>query len=180
MYQVVEVAKKLLKALSRHFDALLPLALDTVPAVAPVGSRGYMARRGVVSKVPSSFLKKESLPSSHSYSHGFEKIYALETVDVATVRLLDRGQKTAPQSILPEKDSLQLSQVDLDFGFLWRNWITPCFLSEPLQVLELSKQAESVLVAQGYCVLKDLLVGVEGTLSAVKGLGQGAAGAVVQ
>lgn len=111
-----------------------------------------------------------------AYSHGFEAIYALENVDIRSVRRLN---DTAPENTknkapspykLHEEEPLQL---DMDLGPGFREWVEPFLLSEPIQVLGLSKYAEKCLVDHGKNYLRDILGYDLRKLVFLKGMGQG-------
>lgn len=113
-------------------------------------------------------LKAPSLESFEetyktAYSHGLEAIYALEAVDLKTVK------KFVPFSrqshILPPKTSVEpevlapetASQLEFDLGEGFRDWIEPLFLEEPLAVLQLSFQAQAALSAAGLHRVGDIV-----------------------
>lgn len=157
---------KLLEAFKKQLDALLPLPLNTAPAVTRAQGGACIAR--------------STVPTRRIYSHGLEKIYALETVNPSTVKLFDNSAKATPvpseKPLTPPPHLTSRSlprQGEFDFGPLWRRWISPCVLKEPLRVLELSKQAESSLTSQGYLAIGDLLAADGNGLVAINSLGQG-------
>lgn len=105
--------------------------------------------------------------SQNAYTHGLESIYKLECIDLKSVRKLVKT---------PEKPPLKLSldeelehQLSLDLGPFFRGWMVPSLLQEPIQVLQLSKQIEKILLEKGYKTLKRL---EEASLQSL-GLGQG-------
>lgn len=106
-----------------------------------------------------------------TYSHGFEKIYALETVDPRTIRVLGSSQDKAIETKPVHHDVTDL--CEFDFGPSYRRWITPCFLLEPIQVLGLSSQAEKILSQQGWVLIQDLLSITRDSLVHLRGFGQG-------
>jgi hypothetical protein len=95
-----------------------------------------------------------------AYSHGLEAIYALENVDIKTVRRLSEDQ--TPQPILGDVPKSPLlipetpRQLEFDFGEEYRSWIEPFVLNEPIQVLGLPKLAEKCLVEHGKILLRHL------------------------
>lgn len=111
-----------------------------------------------------------------AYSHGFEAIYALENVDIRSVRPLHEApaEKAKIKSLqLPIILEEEPSQLDMDYGPGFREWIEPFFLSEPIQVLGLSKHAEKCLLDHQKVLLKDLLGYDLRKLVFLKGMGQG-------
>ncbi|MGZ3633096.1 MAG: hypothetical protein ACXU9U_05595 [Parachlamydiaceae bacterium] len=110
----------------------------------------------------------------HSYSHGLEKIYALENIDIRSIR------KIAPRN-LPSKPSKKIAKPSLvpqteqlEFAFepQFQKFIPPFVYQEPIQVLDLSKRIEQNLLEQNKILLSDLLAHPLETL-AIKGIGQG-------
>ncbi len=90
-----------------------------------------------------------------SYSHGFESIYALETVDIRSVRRLDLAKEAVSVPSLPAAKTAS-PQLQLDLGPGFRNWMVPTFMDEPVQVLLLSRPAEKCLLDIGKTHLRDL------------------------
>ena len=108
-----------------------------------------------------------------SYSHGLEAIYALENVDIRSIRRIETPSKEHPRKILKQSPSFLPLQEELDFGEEFRGWITPFIKKEPLQVLELSKHSEKCLIENGIKKLGDLIGVNLKELIFMKGLGQG-------
>lgn len=109
-----------------------------------------------------------------AYSHGLETIYALENVDVKSIRRLQDAPSFAPEEVsstrlLPAK----APQRFFDFGPGFRDWVEPFYAFEPIQVLGLSKQAEKCLIEHGKPLLGDLLKCDLRSLVFLKGMGQG-------
>jgi hypothetical protein len=111
-----------------------------------------------------------------AYTHGFEDIYALEKVDVKSIR------KVAPQQApLVQKSTLSHrveSEDNLPFQFSFSflecdEKIKNFKLQEPLVVLQLSLQAEKRLVELGIKTLQDLYLLKQNGLVHLKNLGQG-------
>lgn len=95
-----------------------------------------------------------------SYSHGLENIYALEIVDIKTVRRLHDEVKSP--SIQPKKSAQpskqpQNIQTLFNFGMAYKNSIEPFILKEPIHALGLTRYIENNLLGQGKKVLGDLL-----------------------
>ena len=82
-----------------------------------------------------------------AYSHGLESIYALENVDLKTVRpIQQRAKSPDPAPIENEVERRDLpSQFELDFGPSFRLWIPPLFLKEPVNSLNLSPRVVKIL-----------------------------------
>lgn len=125
---------------------------------------------------------RSSFSQETSVSHGFDQIYALETIDVRTVRPLNGGVKeieelSASTPIEPVQASfskeLEEGELLLDLGHEYRGWIESFRLSEPLQVLKLSSLAEKALLDAGKVSLKDLMGFSTSDTLAIKGMGQG-------
>lgn len=157
---------KLLDTLKKQLDALLPPPLAAAPVPAAPQATAAVSRR------TTSRVSKRPLAHPQAYSHGLEKIYTLETIDVATVKVLKKSSKSATASPSPASTPL-FCQGEFDFGPPWRQWIPPCFLEEPLQVLELSKQATTALIAHGLSSIGSLLAETPETLMTIRSLGQG-------
>jgi hypothetical protein len=91
-----------------------------------------------------------------SYSHGLEAIYALETVNVRSIRRLQAPPAQPPPlrapCVLP-----MAPQLEFDFGASFRAWLEPFLLDEPIQVLGLSRHAEKCLLEQRKERLRDLI-----------------------
>lgn len=93
-----------------------------------------------------------------AYSHGLENIYALENVDIKTVRPLS----SPPQKTKAKKKPLQRSRNNhaqgiFNFGLAYKGSVEPFALKEPLQVLGLNRYIESALLGQGKRRLEDLI-----------------------
>jgi hypothetical protein len=107
----------------------------------------------------------------HAYSHGLEAIYALENVDLKSIRRLNTS---FPDAAIIKKEAVIAkppSQLEFDFGKGFRGWIAPFILHEPIQVLELSRYAEKILLELGKRCLSDLVT--LNSFSLLKGIGQG-------
>lgn len=113
-----------------------------------------------------------------SYSHGLENIYALETIDIKTVR---RIQQIKPETKLPVKknkkvvsDEFQMeSQLTLKLGENYYDWIVPFLLREPIELLGLSQQAKACLLNDSKRLIRDLVAQDLGEFVFLKGMGQG-------
>lgn len=117
---------------------------------------------------------------NQAYSHGLERIYKIENIDLRTVRRLN--EESPPLSNAPKEVRLssfnppkkqQPSQLELDFGPSFRQWTHPLILLEPIQVLSLSSQTEKILEGYNKRSLKDLLDLNLNDLVFFKGIGQG-------
>lgn len=105
------------------------------------------------------------------YTHGFESIYAFETIDPSSVRVLN----SAPRRQLPAKEESYLVEhppAQPEFSFL-KNSITPFFLKESLEILKLSTHAERFLRSMGLELVEELLTLDFTDLTLLRGLGQG-------
>lgn len=110
-----------------------------------------------------------------AYSHGLESIYAIETIDVASIRRFESTRTpTVPSPTIPLQRSDPLpAQLEFDFGDEFRCWIEPFILREPIQVLELSWHAEKILMAHGKTRIGDLRDMEPRDFVFFKGMGQG-------
>lgn len=112
----------------------------------------------------------------NSYSHGLEAIYALETVDVKSIRpiLPQAAQRTAvPKSYTYSHVEIVPDQLDFDFGDFYRGWIDSFVKLEPIHVLGLSRHAEKCLFDHGKRILDDLINSNLKEFVFLKGMGQG-------
>jgi len=111
-----------------------------------------------------------------SYSHGLESIYALENVDIRSIRPLVQTQISPArvQKEIKKQIAKDLNpQLTFDFGICFREWIDSFRLHEPIQVLQLSPQAEKILLTHQVNSLQDLLKMDSSDFILMKGLGQG-------
>jgi len=112
-----------------------------------------------------------------SYSHGLEAIYHIETVDLKTVRRINDPssskiiQKTIKSSAEPERTIER--QLEFDFGDSYRESMDSFVLDEPIQILEISRQAEKCLAENGMGSLRILLKADLSQFVYLKGMGQG-------
>lgn len=105
-----------------------------------------------------------------AYSHGLENIYALENVDIKTVRPLNPSIKTNPAkkfAYLCPSHLLKNKQLTFNFGLSYKGTTEPFVLKEPLQVLGLTRYIENTLLGQGKRLLRDLVQ------EQITGFGQG-------
>jgi hypothetical protein len=111
-----------------------------------------------------------------SYSHGLEKIYALENVDVRSIRKIaprasfaksGRSKKISKSQLVKHSDELEFN-----FEPPFQKALPSFVYKEPIQVLGLSKRIEQLLLSQEKFLLSDLLDDHQALL-AIKGLGQG-------
>lgn len=125
---------------------------------------------------------KKSGPVENSlqgaYSHGLEEIYALETIDLKTVRRLDRADESVSSSA--EFFSLKIKEVadynhqlEFDFGDQYRGWMESFILMEPIHVLGLSQHSQKCLVDHGKVTLQDVIGINFRDFIYLKGMGQG-------
>jgi hypothetical protein len=113
-----------------------------------------------------------------AYSHGLEAIYALENVDLKSIRPMQSTKIEAPVSHPVVRPPVRLKeifspQLEIDFGPGFRLWMPPFIIHEPIQVLELAKHVENRLLEHGKKQIGDL-IGLElKELACFKGLGHG-------
>jgi hypothetical protein len=108
-----------------------------------------------------------------AYSHGLESIYAIETIDLKSVRRIETPSKIAPEKPKPQIRKNAPLQEEFDLGEEFRNWITPFIKREPIQVLNLSKHTEKCLIENGKKLLGDLIGFDLREFVSVRGMGQG-------
>lgn len=112
-----------------------------------------------------------------AYSHGLEAIYAIEKIDLNSIRRISEPQ---PIKVVAKQQKPAISvqsqlpnQLEFDFGDAYRGWMESFVVREPIQVLGLSRHAEKSLSTNGKMVLRDL-IGVDlHSFVFFKGMGQG-------
>ncbi len=87
------------------------------------------------------------------YSHGLEAIYALETVDIKTLKLMEEPKKV----VVPKASPLNSFGEELPLEFPFRKTIPSTFLSLPVECLELPKSLIVKLKEGGVFFSLDLL-----------------------
>jgi hypothetical protein len=139
----------------------------------------------VESKPPSKTIQRKEYTSEQqsfektfqsSYSHGLEFIYAIENVDLKSVRRISENspsiqQSHSPKSFFYEKE--ELPQLELDLGDAYKTNMDSFVLEEPINVLGLSKLAEKSLFENNKNCLKDLIGTDLKEFVFFKGMGQG-------
>lgn len=105
---------------------------------------------------------------SGAYSHGLESIYAVETIDLSSVRVISPVSATPKASV----DMPAVAKLEEKFFFA-RNVIPPFFLKESIEILKLSPHAERFLRSLGHELIQDLLSLDFADISFLRGLGQG-------
>lgn len=120
---------------------------------------------------------QESFQAQKEYTHGFEKIYHLEKVDPNKVRPLQKKPlQNKKEDILSDaacKESEEESlREEFDLGKEYRDWIQPIEYFEPIEVLNLSKQAKQGLLLNNKRLLGDLIDLHEQSIS-LNNMGQG-------
>ncbi len=119
----------------------------------------------------------EELAVSLDYPESFAKIYALETVDISSVRRVAAVTPMLPKSAAPTHAPLQVleseTEPELDLGLTEQEWIPSLRLNEPIQVLCLSAAAQKALLQNGKTALRDLIDLDTRDFLFLKGLGQG-------
>lgn len=111
-----------------------------------------------------------------AYSHGLEAIYAIENVDLKTVRRIAEDTPKKTQQVLRSQITFQddlSNQFEFDFGDEYRGWIDSFVLEEPIQVLSLSRLAEKSLCDNGKTLLKHIYKANLRDFVFFKGMGQG-------
>lgn len=111
-----------------------------------------------------------------AYSHGLEKIYKLENVDLKSVRrIADYSQENSSSEDTVEfEQSIDLPlQLEFDLGDEFKSSIEHFVLREPINMLGLSRHAEKCLAERGLVLIKDLIEADLRQFVFIKGLGQG-------
>lgn len=90
-----------------------------------------------------------------AYTHGLESIYAIEKVDLKTVRKLEFKEPPKPAAKVHQEELDFSSEMDL--GPFYRGYTPSPLLKEPVQVLQLIKSVEKVLLDKGIDTLGTLL-----------------------
>lgn len=110
-----------------------------------------------------------------SYSHGLEAIYTIETVDISSIRPLEKkilAEKLSTQPS-PEIKAIPELQLHFDFGERWSEQISSFILLEPIDMLELPSRPLHLLKEHGIHLLGDLISIDLHSLVFIKGMGQG-------
>jgi hypothetical protein len=123
---------------------------------------------------PSTLSKSFEEVYKTSYSHGLESIYALETIDIKSVRPIQTIQPSKIETPKKKKQKFnQPDQLEFDFGDGFSNTISPFIKAEPIHVLGLSKHAEKCLLENNKLFLDDLIGQNLNQWVSIKGMGQG-------
>lgn len=107
--------------------------------------------------------------ASTSYSHGFESIYAFETIDTSSIRVMNVSPPPAETLVLAASETLS---PELELPFV-KSTISPFFLQESVEILKLSSHADRFLRSSGYETIEQILKLDFSDMSLLKGLGQG-------
>lgn len=113
---------------------------------------------------------------TQAYTHGFEQIYALETIDPSTVKKITISQpviEETPVKLSSQHEDLWDGQYELELGDEYRYWMPPLFLKEPVQMLGLSQRTEIVCIDRGIERIVDLIGLDFKDWIGEKGVGQG-------
>lgn len=129
-------------------------------------------------EAPSATIKSFEEVYKTSYSHGLESIYALENVDIKSIRPISHSEVQIPKKMdIPEKKQEiheeKIDQYEFDLGNFFRGWMESFVLTEPIQMLQLASQAEKILLAHKKNTITDLLKMKTYDYISIKGLGQG-------
>lgn len=141
-----------------------------------VTAKPHKARLNLRAAAPSLDSFEETYKTA--YSHGLEAIYALETVDLKTVKKLHPSSLVLSQQPESPEDPKQEThvkepQLEFNFGDGFNTWMKPLLGREPIQVLGLSPQAEAALCDQEVRLLADLFAEDLATIKPFRGMGQG-------
>ncbi len=113
----------------------------------------------------------EDFLSDSLYSHGFEKIYAIETLDMSTVRPL--AQSAPPIKATATASTSPRPCYYLDFGKSWPWELLVLPLYEPLHVLGLTAPCARMLEGANKKKIGDLFDLTAHRVVPIPGLGQG-------
>ncbi len=111
-----------------------------------------------------------------SYSHGLEAIYAIEKVDLKTVRRINdipKYTERAPIKMPVKASTRPAGQLEFDFGASFNERMDSFVLKEPVNILGLAPHAEKSLIDLRLLTIEDLLKADLKKLIYVKGMGQG-------
>jgi len=108
-----------------------------------------------------------------AYSHGLEEIYALETVDLSSVKPMEMGGGVEKQRSRENFDFQGAYQLSLPFSGPHLQYIDHFLLQEPIEVLLLSERVEAALKDAGCYYLYELLSQDLQTLALEKKIGSG-------
>lgn len=123
-----------------------------------------------------------ALEYSQSYKSAYlhpdlEAIYKIEKVDIGTIKRLTVPVVPAEpaQVVMPTFNYWQSAHNQLEFEFdgEFRKQMQPLVLEEPIQVLNLSPQAEKILINHDKRLVKDLIALGSQELVFLRGMGQG-------
>lgn len=179
----------ILENIKRQIDHFVKPSLEEAEATSQFNSN--ISRQATSSPLnpPSKALKDAFLPARSSteqsfdetykaaYSHGLENIYALENVDLKSIRRIEEPKRNAAFSQLkPEclfiAPGLE-NQLEFDFGDDFCGCMESFLVREPIHVLGLSRHAERCLLEHDKHVLRDLLHTDLREFVFFKGMGQG-------
>lgn len=115
------------------------------------------------------------------YSHGFEKIYALENIDIKSIKkVVSQALPELEKKIATQKKDHHLvvkekRDVQLKFNFLSREeeGFESFKLDEQVQSLQLSLQAEKKVLQRGFKTIRELLIVKSEGILAFNSIGQG-------
>lgn len=120
------------------------------------------------------YLKSFEETYKTAYSHGLEAIYALENVDVKSIRTINIFDESPTETFLkPFTPPKSTPQYDFNFGYPFFCQIPPFFLDEPIQSLELSRLAEKALLTHQKLKIRDLINDDLNHYAFLRGFGQG-------
>ncbi len=113
--------------------------------------------------------------SSEVYSHGLEKTYAIQHIDLRTIRPLQMQPTEKSSKPKPIEVSIQEAKIErsLPFGEYFEEAIHPFWQEEPIEVLGFSSHLETRLKEKGDLRLRDIASISPQELLYVKGIGQG-------
>jgi hypothetical protein len=106
--------------------------------------------------------------------HGLEAIYAIETIDLSSIRPLQiKKFSEEPSSTLHSVEINVPQQFSFDFGAHWNETVPSFLLLEPIEVLQIPGRPLQLLKESGKWLLGDLLSMDLHSLVFIKGMGQG-------
>ena len=129
-------------------------------------------QKSVADKEP--YVKSFEETYKTAYSHGLESIYALENVDVKSIRTISVPEETPPEVSLKTFETPKSTpQGEFHFGFPFFCEAAPFFLDEPIQSLGLSRLAEKLLLSHQKLWVRDLVGDDLSHYAFLRGFGQG-------
>lgn len=107
-----------------------------------------------------------------AYSHGLEEIYALETVDISSVRRIEVAEISSEHAPATKKVAASLQQHELPLGAEFASGLNSFVLEEPIEALPIGINVVKTLKNEDFLRIADL-IDIEPMQLVRRGLGQG-------